>query len=510
MRIFEMQQYASIVLLILMMFPFSFWAHPSVLMHEIDDVEIFGGGNNPLLNSKAYSHEKITIWLSNGVIDENGVQHRWPAIINTGKKSKNTLYVILNGEIDQNAKTYFKREFGFDLTPDNHRIIGHTFFEKEPPQDIVRMIKELSGDTFSDNEIIQKLKRIDQRLLTESIDAVKEFSTRLNWNIKEKTARAYVKLHQGIHIWNDLLPDDNTRVRMLASSEELLDEMSRAVDDTGGSFWGRTKIKHRIRRLKKDVQRETQKLQKSPPALNEEELRSIRNMVSKKNPKRSASFIEQECVREQKRVIDDKIKQEVAKKYRSRLKDIGLLDEFYKDVAHPQRKKIKTSLAGSKINDVNFTRIPTKRYVLKSGMKWGGVALMDSAITFGMLWYEDAEAKEYLKQGTALAAATTAAWATESILVYAGMTTAFTSTSVVTVSGFLAPVPVVGPATLIAAGVYMGVRFGVCYAWDVHEQKEAERIERECQQIELQYVHGLREKMIEKNTQQLKELLEKE
>ncbi len=56
----------------------------------------------------------------------------------------------------------------------------------------------------------------------------------------------------------------------------------------------------------------------------------------------------------------------------------------------------------------------------------------------------------------------------------------------------------------------MGVRFGVCYAWDVHEQNEAERIERECQQIELQYVHGLREKMIEKNTQQLKELLEKE
>ena len=56
----------------------------------------------------------------------------------------------------------------------------------------------------------------------------------------------------------------------------------------------------------------------------------------------------------------------------------------------------------------------------------------------------------------------------------------------------------------------MGVRFGVCYAWDVHEQKEAERIERECQQIELRYIHGLREKMIDKNTQQLNELLEKE
>ncbi len=480
----------KLVLLLLLGFflPYYLFAYDSMVKHEQANLKnLFEfWSDSPLFNSQVTATETIEIIVPNGVIDEKGIQHPWKAIINKGKGKKNTALTIINAEFDENAKTYFLREFGFKLNAKTHRLIAHIPFGNEPPKDVVEQVVKLCKNKYTSEEVVERLLKIQQRIFNNSTKILIAFAEADGRVLSEKKAGALVKLIHQNHLLHDLVKRNHTNqkskkdvensvVEPLWSADELLDEMSRTLDEAIDDPIVRDKVKNEVNKVKEGAKEIASKLKLEHPEY-----------------------------------TDNMIKQEVADWVVDQLDDVKISKAIEAEIGEKATQKITTEVAAS-MSPTGFVKGMTMTQIMpKTAIKWGGAAVLDGVITAGMLWYEDAEAKEYLKQGTALAAATTAAWATESILVYAGMTTAFTSTSVVTVSGFLAPVPVVGPATLIAAGVYMGVRFGVCYAWDVHEQKEAERIERECQEMELQYVHGLREKMIEKNTQQLKELLEKE
>lgn len=477
-----------LLLLLGVCLPYGLFAYDTMVKHEqanLNDLFKFLKGS-PLFDSTAVAAETIEIILPNGAIDENGFQQPWKAIIEKGKGKKNTALTIINAEIDENAKTYFFKEFGVNLNAKTHRLIAHIPFGNEPPKDVVEQVVKLCKNKYTSEEVVERLLKIQQRIFNNSTKILIAFAEADGRVLSEKKAKALVKLIHQNHLLHDLVKRNHTNqkskksvenrvVKPLWSADELLDEMSRTLNDAIDDPIVRKKIKNELNNIKDGVKDFTTDLKRLHPEY-----------------------------------TDDVIKQEVADFVADKLTEGNISKALESEVGEKAVKKATTEIAASTSQTGFVKGMAMSQIMPKTAIKWGGAAVLDGVITAGMLWYEDAEAKEYLKQGTALAAATTAAWATESILVYAGMTTAFTSTSVVTVSGFLAPVPVVGPATLIAAGVYMGVRFGVCYAWDVHEQKEAERIERECQQIELQYVHGLREKMIEKNTQQLKELLEKE
>ena len=490
--------------------PYGLFAYDSMVKHEqanLNDLFNFFKGS-PLFDSTSVATETIEIILPNGAIDEKGIQQPWKAVIKKGKGKKNTALTIINAEIDENAKTYFFKEFGVNLNAKTHRLIAHIPFGNEPPKDVVELLSKINPAVrafgneppkdvveqvvklckykYTSEEVVERLLKIQQRIFNNSTKILMAFAEADGRVLSEKKAKALVRLIHQNHLLHDLVKRNHTNqkskkdvensvVKPLWSAEELLDEMSRTLDDAIDDPIVREKIKNELNSIKDGAKDFTTDLKRLHPEY-----------------------------------TDDVIKQEVADFVADKLTEGNISKALESEMGEKAAKKMTTEIAASTSQTGFVKGMAMSQIMPKTAVKWGGAAVLDGVITAGMLWYEDAEAKEYLKQGTALAAATTAAWATESVLVYAGMTTAFTSTSVVTVSGFLAPVPVVGPATLIAAGVYMGVRFGVCYAWDVHEQKEAERIERECQQIELRYVHGLREKMIEKNTQQLEALLEKE
>lgn len=235
---------------------------------------------------------------------------------------------------------------------------------------------------------------------------------------------------------------------------------------------------------------------------------------NKKKILRNIDKLQKAVAKEEKRLSKlypeepNRVKQEVAKYTTEHFKELGISQALEKEIGKDAVNKVETELARA-ASPTGFVKGMTFSAIApKVAIKWGSAALFDAAITMGTLWYQDAQASEYYKQGTAIAAAGTAAWATESLLIYAGMTSAFTSSSVATVSSFLAPVPVIGPATLIASGVYIGVRWGVCAAWESYERKLNEEFEAECRRAERHYISHLRQEMIKRNTQQLQDLIQ--
>lgn len=210
---------------------------PSILEHGEDTADIFFNTfAEPLLTATA-QESSFAIQLPNGATDPlTQEQQSWT--------SKSGLVYVLNGYIDQNARTYATEAFGVTFSPNDHRLAGHTPFGQELSEEMVQAIQDKcarKGIRLSKDEVQEKNRQVTDRLYRDMVTTIQLYSAYAKGEldpVDERIAGALARMVQLLHIIDDTIPEKNKRFELLVDPEVPITQMRKICKD----LFGRSKI----------------------------------------------------------------------------------------------------------------------------------------------------------------------------------------------------------------------------------------------------------------------------